>query len=396
MRIALVRGPNLNAWELANFDLPDADVVAFGSRRGSFDAHGLPLRARRLPSPVDPAARLPPLARAVVQRAAGSSADLVGLERALRGFDVAHVAELFTPYSLQAIRARDAGACSRVVATVWENIAVPVLETARVEQRTREVAARADRFLAISERSRIHLRLAGVPDERIDVQPMGVDVERFRPAADRSSPGDHAPLRVLSVCRLVAEKGVEDLVIAVRLLADRGVDVRLTLAGEGPLRGRLEAVTRRLGLEGSVRFAGLVPYARMPALHHEHDAFVLASAPRATWQEQFGFAVVEAMASGLPVLAGHSGSLDEVVGDPRQLVLPHDPGALAEALRALAADPQRRRALADANRARAEERFDRRRVAMQISAFYERALAEPPRTSSTSARSSRSPSAAQS
>src|SRR5215210_5307355 len=119
MRIALVRGPNLNAWELANFDLPGAEVVAFGSRRGSFDAHGLPLRARRLPSPVG----------AVVQRAAGSIDYLFGLERALRGFDVAHVAELFTPYSLQAIRARDAGACSRVVATVWENIAVPVLET---------------------------------------------------------------------------------------------------------------------------------------------------------------------------------------------------------------------------------------------------------------------------
>jgi glycosyltransferase involved in cell wall biosynthesis len=395
MRIALVRGPNLNAWELANFDLPGSEVVAFGSRRGSFDAHGLPMRARRLPSPVDAAGRLPPLARAAVQRAAGSLDYLVGLERALRGFDVAHVAELATPYSLQAIRARDAGACGRVVATVWENIAIPVLETARVEQRSREVAARADRFLAISERSRVHLQLAGVPDERIEVQPMGVDVERFRPP-DRSARGASASLRVLSVCRLVAEKGVEDLVIAVRLLADRGVDVRLTLAGEGPLRGRLEAVARRLGVEGSVTFAGLVPHERMPALHHGHDAFVLASAPRATWQEQFGFAVVEAMASGLPVLAGHSGSLDEVVNDPQQLVLPHDPAALAEGLAALAADPQRRLALGDANRARAEERFDRRRVAVQIGAFYQRALAEPPRTTSTSARSSRSPSAAQS
>jgi phosphatidylinositol alpha-1,6-mannosyltransferase len=395
VRIALVRGPNLNAWELANFDLPGFDVVTFGSRLGSFEAHGLPMKARRLPSPVDGVRRLPSLVQAGVLRATGSLDYLVGLERALRGFDIAHVADLATPYSLQAVRARDRGACRRVVATVWENIAVPAVENGHVQRRMRAVAAGVDRFLAISERARLHLHLADVPASRVEVLPMGVDLDRFRPTS-KAEQASNERLRVLSVCRLVPEKGVEDLVVATRLLTDRGVDAHLTLAGQGPLLGRLQAVARELGVGDRVTFAGVVHHEQLPHLHHEHDVFVLASAPRTTWQEQFGFAVVEAMASGLSVLAGHSGSLDEVVGDSDQLIVPHDPGALAEALAALAANPARRQALGERNRRRAEERFDRRRIASRIGAFYERALEAPVPARATSARSSRSPSAAQS
>jgi glycosyltransferase involved in cell wall biosynthesis len=394
MRIALVRGGNLNPWELANFDLPEHEIVAFGSRSGSFEAHGLPLNARRLPSPDDAVRRLPGLGQAAVRRFTGDIDYLIGLERALRGFDVAHVAELATAYSHQALRARDGGAVSRVVATIWDNIALPARENALVERRVHHVAAGLDRCLAISERARLHLALAGVPDERIEVIPMGVDLERFTP--HDSSRAANEPLAVLSVSRLVAEKGVEDLVVAMRVLADRGVGARLTLVGEGPLSGRLHAMAEQLGVADRVELAGTIPYEELPSIHRSHDVFVLASGPRTTWQEQFGFAVVEAMACGLPVLAGDSGSLDEVVGDRAQLVTPHHPPALAEALAQLAADPERRRALGAANRRCAEERYDRRKVARRIAAFYERALEAPPRPNPASSPSRRSPMARQS
>jgi glycosyltransferase involved in cell wall biosynthesis len=207
---------------------------------------------------------------------------------------------------------------------------------------------------------------------------MGIDLERFSPREGERAPG---PLRVLSVARLVSEKGVEDLVVALRLLADRGVDAELTLVGTGPLRGRLEALGRELGV--SVQVLGTVPYEELPAVHRRHDVLVLASAPRATWREQFGFAVVEAMASGLPVLAGDSGSLDEVVGDPAQLVRPHDPEALAAALAALAADPAAQRAQGERNRRWASDRYDRLQVAERLRAIYERTLAAPPRAQPT-------------
>ena len=348
MRVAVVRGPNLNPWELANFP-PDVELVAFGSRRGTFDAHALRIESRRLVGPADVVGRLPALGQGLVRRLAGPLDHLVGLERALRGFDIAHVAELNTAYSRQALRARSSGAVRRVVATVWENIPLPAAENMLVARRTRVVAAQVDYCIAISERARLHLRLAGVPDERIEVLPMGVDVERFAPAAAADDRRD-GRMRILCVSRLVSEKGVEDLVVALRLLSERDIDAEVTLVGDGPLRGRLQAMAAELGVQSRLRLEGTVSYDALPDLYRRSDVFVLASAPRATWREQFGFAVVEAMACGMPVLAGASGSLDEVVGDPEQLVRPHDPAALAAALAALAADPARGRAPGRAQR----------------------------------------------
>jgi glycosyltransferase involved in cell wall biosynthesis len=386
LRVAVVRGPNLNPWELANYELLDG-VVAFGSRRGAFEGQRLSLPVRRLPSPADAVARLPALGRAAVARFGGNLDHLIGLERAVRGFDIVHTAELSTGYSAQAVRARDRGACRRVVATVWENIPLPAPENVAVARRVRKVAAALDHCVAISDDARLHLELSGVPADRIDVLPMGIDLDRFTPTERDEGDGR---LRILSVARLVSEKGVEDLVVALRLLADRGVDAELTCVGTGPLGGRLEAMAHGLGVR--LRVLGTVSHEELPALHRESDVLVLASAPRATWREQFGFAVVEAMASGLPVLAGDSGSLDEVVGDPEQLVRPHDAEGLAAALGSLAANPERRRAQGERNRRWAAERYDRRRVAERLRQIYERALAAPPRApdGSSAAASSRS------
>jgi len=377
VRIALVRGPNLNPWELANFE-PIDGVVAFGSRRGAFAEQRVGIPVRRLPSPADGVARLPALGRAAVARYAGNTDQLIGLERAVRGFDVVHTAELATVYSSQAIRARAHGACRRVVATVWENIPLPAPENPLVARRVAAVAAGLDHCVAITEGARLHLELAGLPSERIDVLPMGVDVVAFRPGG-RAEAAPGAPLRVLSVARLVSEKGVDDLVVAAALLRRRhGVTAEVTFVGAGPMQHRVEELGARLDVRVDVR--GAIPYEELPALHAAADVFVLASAPRATWREQFGFAVVEAMAAGLPVLAGDSGSLDEVVGDPEQLVRAHDPDALARALARLAAEPGRREAHGRRNRDRAIARYDRRQVAERLAALYERVLAAPMRT----------------
>jgi glycosyltransferase involved in cell wall biosynthesis len=152
-------------------------------------------------------------------------------------------------------------------------------------------------------------------------------------------------------------------------------------------------MAERLGVADRLELPGTIPYERLPGVYRDTHVFVLASAARGTWREQFGFAVVEAMACGLPVLAGHSGSLDEVVGDPEQLVTPHDPVELAGALERLARDPALRRSRGEANRERALDRFDRRKVAQRIKGFYERVLEAPARSN---AASSSPPSALQS
>ena len=235
MRVALVRGSNLNPWELSNFELLDHDVTAFAARRAMQPITGGGIPVRRLASPADALRRLPGLAQggcAPLRRAASSTSPAWRARCA--GSTSAHVAELANPYSLQAVRARQSGNTGRVVATVWENIALPAAANGATRRRMRAVADGADRFLAITEDARLHLELAGVPRDRIEVFPMGIDLERFTPAAGERRDG---PLRVVSVTRLVSEKGVEDLAVALRLLSDRGVDAQVTLVGSGPWRG---------------------------------------------------------------------------------------------------------------------------------------------------------------
>jgi glycosyltransferase involved in cell wall biosynthesis len=371
VRVALIRGPDLNPWELAIFEGMPVELRLFGSLRGNFGEQRLPWPVTRLASPHDALNRLPGLVQPLALRLTGSPSWLAGLEHALAGFDVAHVVELHNPYSLQAVRARDDGRCRAVVATVFENVPARPTENPIVERRVHEVARGVDRFIAVTQGARAHLELAGVEAARISVIPMGVDVQRFAPPDERPTGG---PLRILSVARLVFEKGVEDLVVAVAMLQRRGVDARLTLVGRGRLERRLPRLAAQLGVGDRVELRGSVGYDEVPGLYKRSDVFVMASTPLPTWREQFGFAPVEAMASGLPVLLGDSGSLPEVVGDPEALVRPHDPSALAARLAELAADPQLRRRRGEINRQRALEHYDRRSVRDAIFAVYEEAL----------------------
>jgi glycosyltransferase involved in cell wall biosynthesis len=371
MRVALIRGSLVGPWELPNYLIDGVDVEVIASKGGGGDGSS-PLPVRELRSPAELLSRLPPLASGVVDLTVGSVQYLWGLEDALEGFDIAHAGEIFMPMTLQACEARDRGRCRRVVASVMENIPFHPDQNRWVRKRIGETARRVDRFIAMSERARLHLELHGVDPARVVVLPVGTDVERFGPAP---LPRDDGQFRVLSVARLEPGKGVEDLAIAVGLLAARGVDVRASFYGRGPSRGRLERITADMGVADRVEFPGFVPWRELHEVYRRHDAFVLASATTRNWREQLGFAVLEAMASGLPVLVGDSGSLPEVVGRPESLVRPHDPPALADALEELAGDPALRAARGQWNRARVLERYDQRRVREQLGALYREVLA---------------------
>ena len=373
MPVAVICGSLLRPWGVPNYAVERAQVRLIASRTTAGAGTDLPVTA--LPSLADLRLRLPARAAMLAEYVAGSAEYLIGLERALRGHDVVHAPELSNPCTLQAIEARDRGACGRVVVGVMENVPFQPDQRPAVDRRKRAVAARADHFVAMTERARVGLELFGVPADRITVLPNGVDTERFRPADRRAPDG---PLRLLSVARLEPSKGVEDLVLALGLLVRRGVDATLTLAGEGPLRPRLERVADRIGVRDRLAFES-VPWPRVGELLHAHDVFVLASAPTPIWREQLGFAVLEAMACGLPVLAGDSGSLMEVVDDPEQLVRPHDPLSLAERIERLAGAHELRARLGAHNRTRALEHYDLVRQRTRLRALFDDVVARPVR-----------------
>lgn len=181
----------------------------------------------------------------------------------------------------------------------------------------------------------------GVPAGRIRVLEPIVDCESFRPrppspALQRRYGLADGPV-LLTVCRLVRRKGVDLVIEALARLAPRLPALRYLVVGDGPQRRPLQDLAHRLGVGSRVSFAGAVAEAELAAHYHLASLFVMPSRElRAKASvEGLGLVYLEAMASGLPVVAGRSGGVPEIVHDGANGVLV-DPGSVEELTRALA------------------------------------------------------------
>ena len=196
---------------------------------------------------------------------------------------------------------------------------------------------------------------------------LGVDVEAFRPAPGQRPIG---PLRVGYVGRFLRHKGVHVLLEAMAEVPE----ATLELIGAGPDEAALRAQAEDLGLADRVRFAGPCPPEELPERYRGFDVVAIPSVPTAAWSEQFCRVAVEAMASGVPVVASACGALPEVVGDGGVLVPAGDAPALAAALAELAADDADRRRDRAAHARAAAGRFGWGAVADAHLGLYRAAL----------------------
>lgn len=202
---------------------------------------------------------------------------------------------------------------------------------------------------------------------KIHVVRCGVDSEAFRPREPdgTTSPVDErAPFDIVCVGRLHEKKGHVYLVDAVARLRERGVSLRCHLVGEGDQRPRLEARIRELDLEDEVEVLGRQPQDRVIDLLATADVMVLPSVHTPSGRKEgIPVALMEAMASGLPVVATDLSGIPELVEPEKTglLVPERDPAALADAIQRLVDDPGLRRRLATAGRAKVAREFDRHR-----------------------------------
>ena len=187
-------------------------------------------------------------------------------------------------------------------------------------------------------------RLGSPPPERFTFVPGAVDVARFTPAAVERAPG---PLRLLYHGRVDRRKGVLDTLEALARLDTPDLAWTATVSGVGPDLEAAQALAAERGLQDRrVRFTGYAAYADAPDIYRAHDVFLSP-----TYSEGFSNTILEAMASGLPVLAGRAVGVVDCLRDGENglLVEPGDVGALADRLRTLLADaPLRARLAADA------------------------------------------------
>lgn len=228
------------------------------------------------------------------------------------------------------------------------------------------------RFLHISAYQRPRLLALGSPPERTDLQRIGVDIGRFSYAPRTLAPGE--PVRLLTTARLVEKKGLEYSIRAVAQVAARRPALRYTIVGDGRLRPRLQQLIDDLGMGGQIELAGWKSQDEVRGLLARAHLFVLASVTAANGDEEGqGLVLQEAQAMGLPVVCTRHNGFPEgmVEGESGLLVPERDVEAMAAAIDALLACPERWPAMGLAGRRHVEQHFDNARLADRLVAIYQ-------------------------
>lgn len=189
------------------------------------------------------------------------------------------------------------------------------------------------------------LALEFMPGLDVRVIPNGIDAEKFHPSEKQSIT---KPIRLLTVCRLIRRKRIDLLIEAVGHARTLGLDVRLNIAGEGNLMEPLKRLANELGVADSVFFMGRVPVEQMPQIYRDSHIFVMSSA-----HEGMSNAMLEAMASGLPIVTTRCEGVDELIANNGIVVETPQADQIADAIGFLANDKETYVRMAHAARERA-------------------------------------------
>ena len=220
----------------------------------------------------------------------------------------------------------------------------------------------------------------GTPAERFTIVPGATNTDQFKPAAPGELGSLRAPARLLYHGRVDARKGSVDFVRAGRKLLDRGHDVRLIVSGIGPDFDETRAEAERLGISDRVTLPGAATYAESPARYAEGDIF---ASP--TYAEGFSNTILEAMASGLPIVSTATVGVIDAIDHERNGLL-HEPGdvdAQVALTERLLTDAKLRQRLAETALRDVHEKYSWPVVAAQIEGVYEAVRAAPVDTSWT-------------
>lgn len=248
----------------------------------------------------------------------------------------------------------------------------------------RYVLQRANAAIAGNQAAVQVLRAKGYAGPIEVIPQFGVDPELYRPADGRWRMADggwqmadgerrdrNGKFTIGYVGRLVRAKGVDLLVEAVAGLPG---EWQLRIMGSGPWREPLQRQVEGLGLRGRVFFDAARPSCQVPAYLTQLDALVLPSRTQPNWKEQFGRVLIEAMACQVPVIGSTCGEIPNVIGDAGLVFPEGDSSVLRGHLQRLMGDPDLRRRLGEAGRARVLEHFTQTQVAHRTVALYRQML----------------------
>jgi phosphatidyl-myo-inositol dimannoside synthase len=217
----------------------------------------------------------------------------------------------------------------------------------------------------------------GLGDRELDLRivPLGTDPDRFRPGIDpatvRSRYDLHERRWLLSVARLTPHKGIDTGLRVLSRLRERYPDLGYAVVGSGEQLSTLKGMAERLGVADRVRFLTSLPDGDLPAVYNCAEIYLGLSRLTDQAAEGFGISLVEASASEVPVLAGHSGGIPEAVrdGETGFLVDAENPEEVCRALISLLDDRPLAQRLGGGGRRAVESYYNWNRVTADLASI---------------------------
>lgn len=240
----------------------------------------------------------------------------------------------------------------------------------RVLRSAREAIAGNQEALEVLKRKGFERAITVIPQ-------FGTDHRIFYPdpaPAMRQRLGIEDRIALGYVGRLIADKGLDDLLHAARPVLLENPAVVLVMVGSGPWQETGLQQAEALGIGSQVHFVPWLASTDMPALMNALDALILPSRTTPSWKEQFGRVLTEAMATATPVVGSSSGEIPSVIGDAGMIFPERDVKALEEILRKLGQDAALRQELGNRGLQRVRERFTQEAVAAATLAVYARVI----------------------
>jgi glycosyltransferase involved in cell wall biosynthesis len=204
----------------------------------------------------------------------------------------------------------------------------------------------------------------------LEVMPqMGVDPHFFAPSLTTLSL-DANIFRIGFLGRLTHSKGIDLIFMAVAKLRDRNINSQVILCGSGPEETKLRNLAESLQITDLVLWRGAVPHDQAPAELSQFDVLVLPSRSTATWKEQFGHVLIEAMSMGIPVIGSNSGEIPNVIGRSDLVFPEEDHETLANILARLMNDQEWRQSTGQYGIKRVQQLYSHKQIAYRLISLW--------------------------
>lgn len=371
--VAIVRGRFLNKYELQFYEplIKKYNLFGVGSKTSFHDKFKFPIK--KLFSPVD----IPnfPYKMPILNRVFIDANYLIGLEDVLKNVDVAHPAETYYHFTIQCLNAKKKGYVKKVVVSVFENIPFAAEGIWGRKNFKKRVFKEADHLIAVSQKTKKALLIEGCPEEKISIINQHIDTTRFKPNKKKKS---SKQILILFTGRLEFYKGVFDFVKAACILLKdpslKEYQIQFLMVGNGSLKDELLTLEKKLGIDKFFTHK-YFSYNKMPQVYRKADIYIAPSRTTKHWHEQFSTVLLEAKASGLPIISTNTGGIAENVGDAGILVDEGDVRAIAKHTKILIKSPKLRLELGRKARKDAIGRFTIEQGAKKLDKVYKAVLA---------------------